>query len=54
MPLRRTSPVQLRDRVRIAYSATAEHPDLKHQFPVGRKFAESIRYPSDLLASWHD
>jgi arsenite methyltransferase len=51
MPLSRTSPVQVRDRVRIGYSAAAEHPDLKHEFPVGRKFAESIGYPSDLLAS---
>lgn len=51
MPLSSTSPVQLRDRVRGAYSAAAEHPDQKHAFPVGRQFAESLGYPSDLLAS---
>jgi arsenite methyltransferase len=51
MPLSSTSRVQLRDRVRGAYSVAAEHPDQKHAFPVGRQFAESIGYPADLLAS---
>jgi len=51
MPLSSTSTVQLRDRVRGAYSIAAEHPDQKHAFPVGRQFAESIGYPADLLAS---
>jgi len=51
MSLSSTSTVQLRDRVRGAYSVAAEHPDQKHAFPVGRTFAESIGYPSDLLAS---
>jgi len=51
MPLTSTSTVQLRDRVRGAYSVAAEHPDQKHAFPVGRQFAESIGYPADLLAS---
>jgi arsenite methyltransferase len=51
MPLSSTSTVQLRDRVRGSYSVAAEHPDQKHAFPVGRTFAESIGYPSDLLAS---
>jgi SAM-dependent methyltransferase len=51
MPLSSTSTVQLRNRVRGAYSVAAEHPDQKHAFPVGRQFAESIGYPADLLAS---
>lgn len=51
MPLSSTSTIQLRDRVRGAYSVAAEHPDQKHAFPVGRTFAESIGYTSDLLAS---
>jgi arsenite methyltransferase len=51
MPLSSTSRVQLRDRVRGAYSVAAEHPDQKQAFPVGRTFAESIGYPSDVLAS---
>jgi arsenite methyltransferase len=51
MPLSSTSRVQLRDRVRGAYSFAAEHPDQKHAFPVGWQFAESIGYPADLLAS---
>jgi ubiquinone/menaquinone biosynthesis C-methylase UbiE len=37
--------------VRGAYSAAAEQPKEKHAFPIGRQFAESIGYPSDLLAS---
>jgi SAM-dependent methyltransferase len=51
MPLSTTSTVQLRDRVRVAYSAAAERPDQKHAFPVGRDFAESIGYSADLLDS---
>ena len=39
----------LRDKVRIAYSAAAEMPQEKHAFPVGRAFAESLGYPADLL-----
>src|SRR5436309_8412647 len=46
-----TDPTLLRDRVRGAYSIAAERPDQKQAFPVGRTFAESIGYPSDLLAS---
>jgi arsenite methyltransferase len=45
------SPAQLRDKVRGAYSAAAEHPKEKHAFPVGRQFAESVGYPAGLLAS---
>ena|SRR5579872_483534 len=51
MPISSTSPIQLRDRVRGAYSVAAERPDQKHAFPIGRKFAESIGYPSDVLAT---
>ena len=39
----------LRDGVREAYSRAAEHPGEDHPFPVGRKFAESVGYPADLL-----
>jgi len=41
---------QLRDGVRKAYSAAAESPQDEHPFPVGRRFAESLGYPQDLLA----
>ena len=33
MSVSRTTPVPLRDRVRGAYSAAAEHPNEKHAFP---------------------
>jgi arsenite methyltransferase len=39
----------LRDKVRIAYSAAAEMPQEKHAFPVGRAFAESLGYPAESL-----
>ena len=42
---------QLRDGVRVAYSAAAEDPQGEHPFPVGRSFAESLGYPQDLVAS---
>jgi len=41
----------LRDAVKDAYSAAAEHPDDTHAFPVGRRFAESVGYPAHLLDS---
>ncbi|NIM06144.1 MAG: methyltransferase domain-containing protein [Armatimonadetes bacterium] len=41
---------QLRDGVREAYSAAAERPQDEHPFPVGRRFAESLGYPQNLLA----
>lgn len=41
---------RIRDGVRKAYSATAERPQDGHPFPVGRRFAESLGYPQDLLA----
>lgn len=46
-----TAWVRLREGVRDAYSNAALRPDKKHDFPVGRVFAESIGYPSDLLDS---
>jgi SAM-dependent methyltransferase len=39
----------LRSQVREAYSAAAEVPDAKHPFPVGRRFAESLGYPPELI-----
>ena len=39
----------LRAKVREAYSAAAKRPTDKHPFPVGRNFAESIGYPSNIL-----
>ena len=44
-----TDRTNLRDKVRIAYSAAAEMPQEKHAFPVGRAFAESVGYPAELL-----
>ncbi len=43
------SVVTLRANVREAYSAAAERPFDNHPFPVGRAFAESIGYPSEIL-----
>lgn len=42
--------LRLRARVETAYSAAAERPQDEHPFPVGRRFAESLGYPRDLLA----
>ncbi|MFQ5932270.1 MAG: methyltransferase domain-containing protein, partial [Nitrospiraceae bacterium] len=42
-------PQPLRDGVRRAYSAAAVSPQDEHPFPVGRRFAESVGYPQDLL-----
>lgn len=41
--------MDLRDRVRAAYSSAAEQPKEPHPFPVGREFAESLGYPSESL-----
>ena len=41
----------LREGVRQSYSEVANKPRHKHPFPVGRAFAESVGYPSDLLES---
>ncbi len=45
------TPPEIRDKVRDAYSAAADRPTEKHPFPVGRAFAESLGYPTDLLDS---
>ncbi len=45
------TPPEIRDKVRDAYSAAADRPTDKHPFPVGRAFAESLGYPTDLLDS---
>ncbi|HEY6970488.1 MAG TPA: methyltransferase domain-containing protein [Candidatus Angelobacter sp.] len=39
----------LRAQVNVAYSTAASYPEQKHPFPVGRKFAESLGYPSEVL-----
>ena len=39
----------LREGVQEAYSRAAEHPGEDHPFPVGRRFAESVGYPANLL-----
>lgn len=41
----------LRHAVRDAYSAAADRPGDQHPFPVGRRFAESLGYPAELLNS---
>lgn len=41
---------QLRNGVRRAYSSAAKRPEDEHPFPVGRRFAESLGYPSELIA----
>lgn len=39
----------LRESVRMAYSAIAEHPEAATPFPTGRELALNLGYPSDLL-----
>ena len=39
----------LRDKVNAAYSAAATRPEQKHPFPIGRKLAENLEYPSEVL-----
>ncbi len=40
---------QLRDGVYLTYTAVALTPQAAHPFAVGRKFAEQLGYPKDLL-----
>jgi arsenite methyltransferase len=40
----------IRTGVRDAYSAAADRPSDSHPFPVGRNFAESVGYPTELLS----
>jgi len=39
----------LRDKVNAAYSAAATRPEQTHPFPIGRKLAENLEYPSEVL-----
>jgi len=48
-PLACTDARVLEEAVREAYSAAALNPKDGHPFPVGRKYAESIGYPAQLL-----
>ena len=41
---------EIREAVCEAYSEASKDPRAKHPFPVGREFAQSLGYPSDLLA----
>ena len=41
----------IRGAVHRAYSAAARQPDAGHPFPVGRRFAESVGYPTAILDS---
>lgn len=47
--LQRMSPEDIKHAVREKYSQVASTPGAKFNFPVGRKFAESVGYPSELL-----
>src|SRR5437899_710299 len=42
-------PVQLRAGVYQAYSAVAQQPQPEHPCAVGQDFAETLRYPKELL-----
>ena len=42
---------KLRETVCRVYSAAAQRPAEEQTFPLGRNFAKSLGYPSDLLAS---
>ena len=46
---RMNNALDLRTKVREAYSAAALRPQDGHAFPVGRQFAASLGYPEDLL-----
>jgi SAM-dependent methyltransferase/DNA-binding transcriptional ArsR family regulator len=40
---------EIKEAVRIKYSQVANSPGEKFNFPVGRKFAESVGYPTEVL-----
>jgi SAM-dependent methyltransferase len=40
---------QLREQVRSVYSRVAEAPQAEHPFSIGRRFAEQLGYPLQLL-----
>lgn len=39
----------LRAKVNVAYSTAASRPQQKHPFPIGRKLAEDLGYPAEVL-----
>jgi len=41
----------LRAKVNVAYSAAASSPEQRHPFPIGRKLAEGLGYPVEMLDS---
>jgi SAM-dependent methyltransferase len=43
------TPEQIKQAVKEKYSEVASNPQAKFNFPVGRKFAESVGYSSELL-----
>jgi arsenite methyltransferase len=45
-----TNSHELRESVRLAYSAAASDPGAKHPFPVGPGFAQDLGYPQELLS----
>ncbi len=47
--LQKMSPEQIKQAVREKYSEVASNPQAKFNFPVGRKFAESVGYSGELL-----
>ena len=47
--LQKMTPEQIKQAVKGKYSEVASNPQAKFNFPVGRKFAESVGYPSELL-----
>jgi len=49
-PLNVLTPEEIKAAVSDRYGQVASAPSGKFNFPVGRKFAESVGYPADLLA----
>jgi len=47
--LQRMTPEEIKQAVKEKYSEVASNPQEKFNFPVGRKFAESVGYSSELL-----
>ncbi|MCH7556706.1 MAG: methyltransferase domain-containing protein [Planctomycetes bacterium] len=47
--LQRMTPEEIKQAVKEKYSEVASNPQAKFNFPVGRKFAESVGYSSELL-----
>ena len=45
------TPNEIKDAVRDKYAQVAVHPKKEQNFPVGKKFAESVGYPKRLLGA---